>query len=157
VKVTYFSQEGLDKLRKELRFLKTDERRRIAEEIDEARSKGDLSENAEYDAAKEAQGHLEKRIAELEESLSNARVVDEKNIDDSKVYILSTVTILNKKTNKQMKYTLVSKEEADFAQGKISVDSPIGSALLGKEKGETVSVKVPAGMLELEIQNIERN
>ncbi len=157
MKVTYFSQEGLDKLRKELRFLKTDERRRIAEEIDEARSKGDLSENAEYDAAKEAQGHLEKRIAELEESLSNARVVDEKNIDDSKVYILSTVTILNKKTNKQMKYTLVSKEEADFAQGKISVDSPIGSALLGKEKGETVSVKVPAGMLELEIQNIERN
>jgi transcription elongation factor GreA len=157
VKVNYLSQEGYDKLNAELRQLKTEGRKNIASEIQEARSKGDLSENAEYDAAKEAQGHLEKRIAELEHALSNARIIDEKNIDTSKVYILSTATILNKKTSKEMKYTLVSRQEADFAQGKISVDSPIGSALLGKSVGETVKVKVPAGILELEIRKIERN
>lgn len=157
MKVNYLSQEGYDKLNAELRQLKTEGRKKIADEIQEARSKGDLSENAEYDAAKEAQGHLEKRIAELELALSTARVVDEKNIDTSKVYILSTVTILNKKTSKEMSYTLVSQQEADFALGKISIDSPIGSALLGKSVGETVKVKVPAGLLELEIKKIERN
>lgn len=157
MKVNYLSQEGYEKLNKELRQLKTEGRKRIAEEIDEARSKGDLSENAEYDAAKEAQGHLEKRIAELENALANARIIDDKNIDTSKVYILSTVTIFNRKSSKEMKYTLVSKQEADFAAGKISVDSPIGSAILGKEVGEIVKVKVPAGLLELEIRNIERN
>jgi len=156
VKVNYLSQEGFDKLTQELRQLKTEGRKQIAQDIDEARSKGDLSENAEYDAAKEAQGLLEKRIAELEGALANARVIDDKNIDNSKVYILSTVTILNKKTNKEMSYTLVSKQEADFAAGKISVESPIGSALLGKEVGESVKVKVPAGLLELEIRKIER-
>lgn len=155
-KINYLSQEGYTKLKEELRDLKTRGRRDIAAQIDEARSHGDLSENAEYDAAKEAQALLEKRIAELEEALGNSRVVDESKMDASKVYILSTVTILNKKTAKEMKYTLVSKDEADFSAGKISVDSPIGSALMGKEVGEIVSVKVPAGMLELEIKNIER-
>jgi transcription elongation factor GreA len=156
VKINYLSQEGFDKLTQELRHLKTEGRKKMAQDIDEARSKGDLSENAEYDAAKEAQGLLEKRIAELEAALSTARVIDDKNIDNSKVYVLSTVTILNKKTNKEMTYTLVSKQEADFAAGKISIESPIGSALLGKEVGESVKVKVPAGLLELEIRKIER-
>lgn len=156
MKVNYLSQEGFDKLTQELRQLKTEGRKQIAQDIDEARSKGDLSENAEYDAAKEAQGLLEKRIAELEAALATARVIDDRNIDNSKVYILSTVTILNKKTNKEMSYTLVSKQEADFAAGKISVESPIGSSLLGKEVGDVVNVKVPAGILELEIRKIER-
>lgn len=155
-KVNYLSQEGYDKLNKELRDLKTRGRKEIAEDIAEARAKGDLSENAEYDAAKEAQGLMEKKIAELENTLANARVVDESKMDSSKVYVLSTVTILNKKTNKEMKYTLVSKDEADFAAGKISMDSPIGNALMGKELGDVVEVKVPAGILELEIKNIER-
>jgi len=156
MKKNYLSKEGYEKLDKELRDLKTRGRKEIAEEISEARSKGDLSENAEYDAAKEAQGHLEKRIAELENTLATATIIDDREIDSSKAYVLSTVTILNKKTNKEMKYTLVSKDEADFKQGKISVDSPIGKAILGKEVGDVVNVKVPAGSLELEILNIER-
>jgi len=156
MKKNYLSKEGYEKLDKELRDLKTRGRKEIAEEISEARSKGDLSENAEYDAAKEAQGHLEKRIAELENTLATASIVDDREIDSSKAYVLSTVTILNKKTNKEMKYTLVSKDEADFKQGKISVDSPIGKSILGKEVGDVVKVKVPAGTLELEILNIER-
>lgn len=156
MKKNYLSKEGYEKLDKELRDLKTRGRKEIAEEISEARSKGDLSENAEYDAAKEAQGHLEKRIAELENTLATATIIDDREIDSSKAYVLSTVTILNKKTNKEMKYTLVSKDEADFKQGKISVDSPIGKAILGKEVGDVVKVKVPAGSLELEILNIER-
>jgi transcription elongation factor GreA len=156
MKKNYLSKEGYEKLDKELRDLKTRGRKEIAEEIAEARSKGDLSENAEYDAAKEAQGHLEKRIAELENTLATASIIDDREIDSSKAYVLSTVTILNKKTNKEMKYTLVSKDEADFKQGKISVDSPIGKAILGKEVGDEVKVKVPAGQLELEIRNIER-
>jgi transcription elongation factor GreA len=156
MKKNYLSKEGYDKLDKELRDLKTRGRKEIAEEIAEARSKGDLSENAEYDAAKEAQGHLEKRIAELDNTLATASIIDDREIDSSKAYVLSTVTILNKKTSKEMKYTLVSKDEADFKQGKISVDSPIGKAILGKEVGDVVKVKVPAGSLELEILNIER-
>jgi len=156
MKKNYLSKEGYEKLDKELRDLKTRGRKEIAEEISEARSKGDLSENAEYDAAKEAQGHLEKRIAELENTLATASIIDDREIDSSKAYVLSTVTILNKKTNKEMKYTLVSKDEADFKQGKISVDSPIGKSILGKEVGDVVKVKVPAGTLELEILNIER-
>lgn len=155
-KISYLSKEGFENLSRELRELKTNGRKKIAREIDEARSHGDLSENAEYEAAKEAQAHLEKRIAELEASLSNSRIIDEKAVDSSKVYVLSTVTILNKKSGKEMKYTLVSKQEADFALGRISVDSPIGSALLGKEIGDVVEVKVPAGKLELEVKNIER-
>ncbi len=156
MKKNYLSKEGYERLDKELKDLKTRGRKEIAEEIAEARSKGDLSENAEYDAAKEAQGHLEKKIAELENTLATASIIDDRVIDSSKAYVLSTVTILNKKTKKEMKYTLVSKDEADFKLGKISVDSPIGKAILGKEVGDIVSVKVPAGQLELEILNIER-
>ncbi|MCC5905886.1 MAG: transcription elongation factor GreA [Balneolaceae bacterium] len=152
----YLSKEGYEKLDKELRDLKTRGRKEIAQEISEARAQGDLSENAEYDAAKEAQGHLEKRIAELENTLATSTIIDEKDINTSKAYLLSTVTILNKKTNKEMKYTLVSKDEADFKKSKISVDSPIGKAILGTEVGEVVKVKVPAGRLELEIIKIER-
>ncbi|MEX0662338.1 MAG: transcription elongation factor GreA [Balneolaceae bacterium] len=157
MKKNYLSKEGYEKLDKELRDLKTRGRREIAEEISEARAKGDLSENAEYDAAKEAQGHLESRIAELENTLAISTIIDEKNIDTSKVYLFSTITILNKKTNKEMQYSLVSKDEADFKAGKISVESPIGQAILGKEIGDVVEVNVPAGILELEIKNIERS
>ncbi|WP_069132983.1 transcription elongation factor GreA [Rhodohalobacter halophilus] len=156
MKKNYLSQEGYEKLDKELRDLKTRGRKEIAEEIAEARAKGDLSENAEYDAAKEAQGMLEKRIAELENTLATSSIIDDKDIDDTKAYLLSTVTILNKKTNKEMKYTLVSKDEADFKAGKISVDSPIGQGILGKEVGDVVEIDVPAGTLELEIKKIER-
>ncbi len=156
MKKNYLSREGYEKLDKELHDLKTRGRKEIAQEIAEARSKGDLSENAEYDAAKEAQGHLEKRIAELEHTLATATIIDEKNINTSKAYLLSTVTIRNLKVKKEMKYTLVSKDEADFKLGKISVDSPIGKAILGTEIGEVVQVNVPAGTLQLEILNIER-
>ncbi|MEL0011441.1 MAG: transcription elongation factor GreA [Bacteroidota bacterium] len=154
-KIQYLSQEGYDKLDQELRDLKTRGRREIAEDIAEARAKGDLSENAEYDAAKEAQGHLESRITQLEDILANARILDAKDLDLTKVRVLTTVTILNVKMNKTMKYTLVSPNEADFSKGKISVDSPIGAALLGQEVGDKVTVQVPAGTLELEIQKIE--
>ncbi len=157
MKKNYLSREGYEKLDKELRDLKTRGRKEIAQEIAEARAKGDLSENAEYDAAKEAQGHLEKKIAELENTLATAKIIDQKDIDTSKAYLLSTVTILNKKTDKEMKYTLVSKDEADFKENKISVDSPIGQAVLGTEIGDNVTVDVPAGTLELEILNIERS
>jgi transcription elongation factor GreA len=156
MKKNYLSREGYEKLDKELHDLKTRGRKEIANEIAEARSKGDLSENAEYDAAKEAQGHLEKRIAELDNILATSTIIDEKNINTSKAYLLSTVTIRNLKVKKEMKYTLVSKDEADFKLGKISVDSPIGKAVLGTEIGQVVKVKVPAGTLELEIMNIER-
>lgn len=155
-KKNYLSREGYEKLDAELRDLKTRGRKEIAEEISEARAKGDLSENAEYDAAKEAQGHLEKKIAELENTLATATILDDKDIDISKAYLLSTITMLNKKTNKEMKYKLVSKDEADFKQGKISVDSPIGQGILGKEIGDVAKIKVPAGTLELEIIKIER-
>ncbi|SMO36332.1 transcription elongation factor GreA [Gracilimonas mengyeensis] len=154
-KVQYLTQEGYDKLEAELKDLKTRGRKEIANDIAEARAKGDLSENAEYDAAKEAQGHLEDRITKLEDALANARVLDKKDLDLSKVRVLTTVTILNKKMDKEMKYTLVSANEADFKEGKISVDSPIGKALMGREIGETVEVDVPAGKLELEVKNIE--
>lgn len=156
MKKNYLSREGYEKLDRELRDLKTRGRKEIAQEIAEARAKGDLSENAEYDAAKEAQGHLEKKIAELENTLATAKIISKEDIDTSKAYLLSTVTILNKKNDKEMKYTLVSKDEADFKAGKISVDSPIGQAILGTEIGENVTVDVPAGTLNLEILNIER-
>jgi len=156
VKINYLSQEGFDKIKAELRELTINGRREIAQQIAEARSHGDLSENAEYEAAKEAQSHLEKRIAELELIMATARVIDDKNLENDKVYLLSKVTILNKKLNKQMVYTIVSAQEADFKENKISSDSPIGAALMGKKVGETVIVKVPAGNLELEIINIER-
>lgn len=154
--MNYLSKEGYDKLDTELKELKTKGRRDIAEQIAEARAQGDLSENAEYDAAKEAQGHLEKRIAELEHILATSKIVDNKNIDTSKVYILSSVTILNMKVNKEMEYTLVSPQEADFKKNKISVKSPIGAALMGKAVGDIVSIDVPAGKLELKILKIEQ-
>ena len=153
----YLSKEGYEKLNAELKDLKTRGRKEIAEEIAEARAKGDLSENAEYDAAKEAQGMLEKRIAELENTLATSSIIDEKNIDTSKAYLLSTVEIKNHNVGKTMTYTLVSKDEADFSSGKISVDSPIGAAILGKEVGDVVEVKVPAGNLKLEILSISRS
>lgn len=156
MKINYLSREGYDKLKNELRDLVTRGRKEIAKQIDEARSHGDISENAEYDAAKEAQSKMESRISELENIMAQSRVLDDKNIDDSKAYILSTVTIFNKNTQKEMTYTLVSKDEADFDKGKISVDSPIGKALMGRSEGDTVKVKVPAGVLELEIRKIER-
>ncbi|MTI86643.1 MAG: transcription elongation factor GreA [Balneolaceae bacterium] len=153
--IQYLSQEGFDKLEAELKDLKSRGRKEIAEEIAEARAKGDLSENAEYDAAKEAQGHLEDRITKLEDALANARVLDANDLDLSRVRVLTTVTILNKKVGKEMKYTLVSPNEADFKENKISIDSPIGKALMGREIGELVEVQVPAGMLELKVLKIE--
>jgi transcription elongation factor GreA len=156
VKVNYLSKEGYEKLEKELRKLKTEGRKQIAQDIAEARAKGDLSENAEYDAAKEAQGHLETRIAELENTLANARILDDDTIDDTKAYVLSKLKVLNHKSDSEMEMTLVSKQEADFKTGKISIESPIGKALLGKEVGDIVEVDVPAGTLKLEILKIER-
>lgn len=156
MKKQYLSKEGYEKLERELRHLKVHERKKIANEIAEARAKGDLSENAEYDAAKEAQGKLEDKITKLEDALAHARILDESKVDNSKVYVLSTVTILNKNTDKEMKYTIVAPQEADFKEGKISSESPIGSALMGKEVGEEVEVDVPAGKLNLEIKKIER-
>lgn len=156
MKKNYLSREGFEKLEAELKDLKTRGRKEIANEIAEARSKGDLSENAEYDAAKEAQGMLEKRISELENALANARILDEKDINTDKAYLLSTVTIYNYRVEREVKYTLVSKDEANFKENKISVDSPIGQAILGSEVGETVEVEVPAGKLKLEIKKIER-
>ncbi len=156
MKVNYLSKEGYEKLKSELHDLKIRGRKQIAKDIAEARAQGDLSENAEYDAAKEAQGHLEKRIAELENTLATSRIIDDKNIDTSKVYILSLVTIFNLNTNKEMQYTLVAPQEADFKLKKISIDSPIGKALMGHEVGDVVEVEVPAGKLKLEIKNIER-
>lgn len=152
----YLSREGYEELEAELKDLKTRGRREIAEEIAEARAKGDLSENAEYDAAKEAQGMLEKRIAELENALANARILDEEDINTDKAYLLSTITIYNHTVDKEVKYTLVSKDEADFKENKISVESPIGQAILGSEIGDVVEVDVPAGTLKLEVKNIER-
>lgn len=156
MKKNYLSRDGYEKLEAELRDLKTRGRKEIAEDIAEARAKGDLSENAEYDAAKEAQGMLEKRIAELENALANARILDQEDIKTDKAYLLSTVTIYNHKVEREVKYTLVSKDEANFKENKISIDSPIGKAILGSEVGETVEVDVPAGKLKLEIKNIER-
>lgn len=152
----YFSKEGLKKLKAELDYLKTTERKRMSDEIAEAASKGDLSENAEYEAAKEEQKKLESKIAELEKTYGNAKVVDEENLDTSKVNALSTVYIKNHTQNKEVKYKLVSQKEANLKEGKISTSSPIGEALMGKEKGDIVEVQVPAGKLKLEIQDITR-
>ncbi len=154
--ISYFTQEGLKKLEEELHHLKAHERPSISKQIAEARDKGDLSENAEYDAAKEAQGLLEMRISKLEAVYKNARLVDETNIDLSKVLILSKVKIQNKSTNASMTYTLVAENEANLKEGKISVDSPIGKGLLGKKKGDIAEIKVPAGVLKFEIIEISR-
>ena len=155
-KVSYYTEEGLKKLRDELNHLKDVERPKASQAIAEARDKGDLSENAEYDAAKEAQGLLEMRIAKLEETLSGARLINESELDTSKVLVLSTVEVKNKANDMQMSYTLVAQSEADLASGKISVDSPIGKGLLGKEVGDTATIQVPNGTIELEILSISR-
>jgi transcription elongation factor GreA len=154
-KISYYTKEGLDRLRNELAELKSKGRADIARQIAEARDKGDLSENAEYDAAKDAQGHLEAKIAQLEDLVSNARLLDENNIDTSKVSILSKVTIKNKKNGASVTYTLVSEEEADLKVGKISTMSPIGKGLLGKKVGEVAQIKTPAGEMEFEVMNIQ--
>ena len=152
--VKYFTEEGLKKLKDELNLLKTKGRAEIASQIAEARDKGDLSENAEYDAAKEAQGLHELKISKLEESISNARVIDESEINTDKVSILSKVQVLNLSFNKEFEYIIVSEEESDLQLGKISVQSPIGKGLLGKKKGEEVSIDVPSGELKFKILNI---
>lgn len=156
-KVAYYTKEGLQKLRDEVNHLKDVERPKASAAIAEARDKGDLSENAEYDAAKEAQGLLEMRIAKLEETLSNARLIDESQLDTSKALVLSTVTIKNKLNGQQMTYTLVAESEADLKSGKISVNSPIGKGLLGKSVGDTAEIQVPKGTLQFEIVEITRN
>ncbi|MCK6601030.1 MAG: transcription elongation factor GreA [Bacteroidetes bacterium] len=152
----YLTLEGREKLEQELRELKTTGRKEMAARIAEARSHGDLKENAEYDAAKEAQGHLELRIAKIEETLSKSRILDTSNLDLNKVTVLSSVKVLDTKRSKEFVYTLVSQEEADLATGRISTLSPIGKSLLGHEVGETVDIKVPAGVLSLKILEITR-
>lgn len=156
VEVTYYTKEGLDKLKEELHFLKTEGRTQIAKAIAEARDKGDLSENAEYDAAKEAQGHHETKIAKLDEVLANARLIDESKLDTSKVLALSVVKIKNIKNGATMTYQLVSETEADLKSGKLSVKSPIAQGLLGKSVGERAEILAPAGKMEFEIMEISR-
>lgn len=154
--VSYYTEEGLQKLKNELNQLKDVERPKASQAIAEARDKGDLSENAEYDAAKEAQGMLEMQISKLEETIANARVVDESNLDTSKVLIHSKVKIKNLNNGATMNYKLVAQSEADLAKGLISVDSPIGKGLLGKKEGEVAEVQVPVGKIILEILEITR-
>tara|TARA_R110000868_G_scaffold37619_4_gene132862 strand:- start:13398 stop:13871 length:474 start_codon:yes stop_codon:yes gene_type:complete len=154
--VSYYTEEGLKKLRDELRQLKDIERPRASNAIGEARDKGDLSENAEYDAAKEAQGMLEMKIAKMEELLANARVIDESQLDVSKILVLSKVKIKNQTNGMELNYTLVADGEANLAAGKISVNSPIGKGLLGKTVGDVSEIKVPNGVLKFEILEISR-
>jgi len=156
-KVSYYTAEGLKKLREELNQLKDVERPNASRAIAEARDKGDLSENAEYDAAKEAQGMLELRIAKIEEIYSNARLIDESVLDVSKVLVHSKVKIKNLTNGIEMVYKLVAQSEADLKTGKISVDSPIGKGLLGKEVGEIAEIKVPNGVIKFEIIEISRD
>jgi transcription elongation factor GreA len=152
--INYYTAEGLQKLKDELNDLRTRGRADMSKQIAEARDKGDLSENAEYDAAKEAQGLLELKIKKLEIAVGNARVLDESDVDTSKVSIMTTVTIKNKKNGMQVTYQLVAEEEADLKANKISVQSPIGKGLLGKKKGQVAVVKAPAGDIEFEIIDI---
>ena len=152
--IAYYTEEGLQKLKDELQQLRTVERKSVIRQIAEARDKGDLSENAEYDAAKEAQGLLELKIAKLEEIVANARIVDSAQLDTSKVSILTTVRIKNLKNNAEMKYTIVAENEADFKAGKISIDSPIGKGLVGKKVGDKVEVTVPAGVIPFQVMEI---
>ena len=154
--ISYFTEEGLRKLQEQLSHLKNVERPRISKQIAEARDKGDLSENAEYDAAKDAQGMLEMKIAKMEEMLRNARLVDESKLDNSKVLVLSTVKIQNESNGQTMTYKLVAENEADLKSGKISITSPIGKGLLGKTVGEVAEVQVPNGTLKLKVVEISR-
>ena len=155
-KVSYYNEEGLKRLREELKYLKDIERPKASQAIAEARDKGDLSENAEYDAAKEAQGLLELQISKIETTLSSARLIDESQLDTTKVLVHSTVEVKNNSNGAKMKYKLVAQSEADLNTGKISVDSPIGKGLLGKKEGEVVQIRVPSGTIELEIVSISR-
>jgi len=152
--VKFVTEGGLKKLKEELQQLESIERPSISRQIAEARDKGDLSENAEYDAAKEAQGLLEMRIAKLKDTIANSRIIDESKIDTSKVQVLNKVTIKNLKNNAQMVYTLVPETEADLKAGKLSVSTPIAQGLLGKKVGDQVDIQVPSGMMKFEIMDI---
>ncbi len=154
--VSYYTEEGLQNLKDEIKQLETVERPKISQQIAEARDKGDLSENAEYDAAKEAQGMLEARIANLKNKLSTARLIDDSKLDSSKVLILSKVTIKNIKNGMEISYTLVAENEADLSQKKISIKSPIAKGLLGKEKGDIADIQTPGGVMQFEITDITR-
>jgi transcription elongation factor GreA len=156
-KVSYYTAEGLKKLKEELEQLKSIERPKASQAIAEARDKGDLSENAEYDAAKEAQGLLEMKISKLEAVYSNARLIDESQLDVSKVLVLSSVKIKNQTNGMELKYTLVAESEADLKTGKISVTSPIGRGLLGKSVGDVAEITVPSGVLKFEIMEVSRD
>ena len=152
----YLTREGYEKLRDDLERLKTVERRRIAKAIGEARLLGDISENAEYDAAKDAQAHCEARIAELETKLAQVRIIENENIPRDKVYIGAIVTLMDLETDEKIKYMLVAPEESNYEENKISISSPIGKGLLGHSAGETLKIKVPAGVLSYKILKIER-
>jgi transcription elongation factor GreA len=152
--VNYVTQEGFDSLKEEIARLEKVERKKISAQIAEARDKGDLSENAEYDAAKEAQGLLELKISKKKNTLANSRVLDPKDLDLSKVNILSKVKLLNKKFNKEVTYTIVAESEANLKLGKISAQSPIGKGLMGKKIGETAVIQIPAGTIEFEVLDI---
>ena len=154
--VSYYTEEGLQNLKDEIKQLETVERPKISQQIAEARDKGVLSENAEYDAAKEAQGMLEARIANLKNKLSTARLIDDSKLDSSKVLILSKVTIKNVKNGMEISYTLVAENEADLSQKKISIKSPIAKGLLGKEKGDIADIQTPGGVMQFEITDITR-
>ena len=155
-KIVYLTEEGLSKLRAELEQLKGVERPAISKMIAEARDKGDLSENAEYDAAKEAQGMLELKISKLEDTIANSRIIDESRIDTSKVQILNKVKIKNLKTNATVEYILVAESEANLKEGKLSVGTPIAKALIGKKVGDTVDVQIPSGTVQFQIVDISR-
>ncbi|MCH5330502.1 MAG: transcription elongation factor GreA [Alistipes sp.] len=152
--IIYLTAEGYKKLKDELDHMRSVERPAISAAIAEARDKGDLSENAEYDAAREAQGILEMRIAKLEDTLANSRIIDESKIDKSRVQILSKVTLLNHNNGKEVVYTIVSENEANLREGKLAIGTPIAKALLGKKAGDVVEVTVPAGILKFEIKDI---
>ena len=154
--VSYYTAEGLQNLKEELHHMKSVERPKISQQIGEARDKGDVSETAEYYAAKQAQGMLEAKIAKMENLLANARLIDDSDIDNSKVFILSKVRIKNQKNGAEVTYTLVAENEADLAQKKISIDSPIGKGLLGKAVGDIAEVTVPAGTIPFEVLEISR-
>ena len=154
--ITYYTEEGLKRLKEELREMEVVQRPAISKQIGEAIDKGDLSENAEYDAAKEAQGLLETKIVKLKNVLANARVIDDSNIDTTKVYILSTAKIKNVSNGMEMTYTLVAENEADIKAKKISIDSPIGKGLLGKQVGEIADIVTPNGIMKFEIVEITR-
>lgn len=156
-KISYYTEEGFKKLKDELEQLKAVERPKASQAIADARDKGDLSENAEYDAAKEAQGLLEMKIAKMEALLANARIIDESQLDNSKVLVLSKVKIKNLANKMELTYTLVAESEADLKSGKISVTSPIGKGLLGKSVGDIAEITVPNGKIQFEILEISRD